>query len=120
MTQKSKYSSKRYPTYKRNGKRMKKIIETLDELDICPTRALIRNALKAEDAKQYSVAIRGRAEILNYLQPKYKAIDPLEQAAKAKDVLSLQQLQHMKEAVMTGDINKVQEAIPVVEEGQLL
>ena len=115
--------SNQYPSHKRMGKRQRQVKEVVDDLDVCPFSAIIRNAMKAEAAKQYNVAIRGWSEIAAYLQAKYKAVDPLEQAAKAKEIMGLEQLALLKEAVMTGDIHQVRDAVPepvVIEHDTLL
>ena len=101
----------------RRGKRAQNVNEVLADLDLCSVRSLVRIALKAENAKQYSVAGSIWKDLHSYMQPRFKAIDPLEQAAKAKEVMSMEDLQKMKQAVLSGDIHQVQEAVPEVIDG---
>lgn len=109
------------PSVKRGGKRQRQAKEALNDADVCPFKGMIRNAMKAENAKQYGVAGKLWGDLASYIQPKFKAIDPLEQAAKAKDIMSLEDLSRMKQAVMSGDIEQVKQAIPqVIDNGELL
>ena len=124
MADNDKFPIKQLPRRKRGGKRVRVVREVLTDTGYCPVQNMIRVAIKAENAKQYSVAAGLWKELQSYMEPKFKAIDPLEQAQKAKDIMGLEDLRKIKEAILEGDVGAVQEALPIpdaqVVEGDLL
>lgn len=108
------------PRRRKNGKRVQRANEVLMQTGHCPIKKIINLSLKAEKQGKLETAMSGWKEILAYVQPKFKAIDPLEQAQKAKDIMSLEDLNKLKQAVIAGDIDGVQAATPQVIEAEIV
>lgn len=93
---------------KHRTKRMLTVKEILEATGEDPIRNLIRIAHKAENAKEYSTASSNWKEILSYVQAKMKPTDPTDNAARAKQQSSLDQIAELKQAILKGAVEAIE------------
>lgn len=108
---------KRVPRRASPRKKQMTAKEIADNYDVCPFRSMIRCAIKLEQQKKWSPAGNLWEKYASYIQPKYKAVDPLEQAERASKVLNLGDLQELKQAILSGEYSEIESALktPVPE-----
>ena len=90
----------------------REIVQTRGE---SPINHLIRLAYKAENEGDLNLASSNWKEIQAYLEPKMKAIDPIEQNEKRKQTATLAQLADIRTAILKGDVTTLPEESKVID-----
>lgn len=90
----------------KNFKRMK-TWEALAKVGINPAEQLFRLAYLSEAAEDYSTAAGIWKDLLSYVEPRMKPINPAEEAERGQRQITMVELQNIKKAILAGEVTAI-------------
>jgi hypothetical protein len=109
-------TSKRVPKPMHSRRRIQTTWNALIEAGRDPSHELIRIADKAEKAKDYATAGNIWKELKSYIDAKMKPINPAEELQRNKQAATLEELQAIKESILSGTVQQIDKAQAIEHE----